>query len=240
MDGLPQARLVAVTGSDLDRRDGNRRDLNKARRRDAILDAATTLLAQRHSDEVSTEEIAALAGVAPATIYNLVGTRDDVVRALVDRVMSELGESLTAIDASDPIAGALLVVDQTVAAFVADSNVFRQVVAIAQRAGPRRPGGAMPSDAQVPLMRRAQAIGILRDDVDAAGIARQIFVSYTGAMALWSVGRLDDAGFSTAARLGLYAALAATATDPHRDDFMRHVAALSRALEHDAWQATDH
>ena len=101
------------------------------------------------------------------------------------------------------IAGALLVVDQTVAAFVADSNVFRQVVAIAQRAGPRRPGGAMPSDAQVPLMRRAQAIGILRDDVDAAGIARQIFVSYTGAMALWSVGRLDDAGFSAANSRGL-------------------------------------
>ncbi len=236
MDGLLQARLVAVT----DPSDLNRRDANKARRRDAILDAATTLLAERHSDEVSTEEIAALAGVAPATIYNLVGTRDDVVRALVDRVMAELGESLAAIDASDPIAGALLVIDQTVAAFVADSNAFRQVVAIAQRAGPRRPGGAMPSDAQVPLMRRAQAMGILRDDIDAAGIARQIFVSYTGAMALWSVGRLDDAGFSTAARLGLYIALAATASDAHRDGFLRHVVSLSRTLEHDAWQAAEH
>jgi AcrR family transcriptional regulator len=241
VDGLPQARLGTVTDRrDLNRRDLNRRDENKARRRDAILDAATALLAERHSDEVSTEEIATLAGVAPATIYNLVGTRDDVVRALVDRVMTELRASLEAIDESDPIAGARLVVDQTVAAFVADSKVFRQVVAIAQRAGPRRPGGAMPSDAQVPLMRRAQAMGILRDDVDAAGIARQIFVSYTGAMALWSAGRLDDAGFSTAARLGLYTSLAAAASDAHREGFLRQIAVLSRTLETDAWQGTEH
>ena len=39
MDGLA-GRTRAVPASDLDRRDANRRDLNKAKRRDAILDAA--------------------------------------------------------------------------------------------------------------------------------------------------------------------------------------------------------
>ena len=47
------------------------RDLNKAKRRDAILDAALTLLGSRDSNDITTEEIAALAGVSPATVYNL-------------------------------------------------------------------------------------------------------------------------------------------------------------------------
>ena len=79
-------------------------------------------------------------------------------------------------------------------------------------------------------------MGILRDDVDAAGLARQIFVSYTGAMTLWSVGRLDDAGFSIAARHGLYTALAATATDAHRDEFVGRFVSLGGTLEADAWR----
>lgn len=211
------------------------RDLNKARRRDAILDAALSLLDQRPSDEVSTEEIAALAGVAPATVYNLVGTRDDLVHALVGRVLTELGDSLSALDPADPIAGAVLIIEQTVAVFVADSAAFRQVVAIGQRGLARRGESLDPSRFQVTAMRQAQVLGILRDDIDAAGLARQIFLSYTGAITRWSAGHLDDEGFRTAARSGLFTALAAAATDDHRPTFLARLRTLAAELETDAW-----
>lgn len=214
------------------------RDLNKAKRRDAILDAALQLLGERPNDEVSTEQIAGLAGVAPATVYNLIGTRDEVVTALVVRVLSRLAESLAALDPDDPIAAALLVVDQTVAAFVANSNAFRQAIAMAQRSAAGRSLGIDPSEFQVAAMRRAQQQGIVRDDIDPAALGRQIFLSYTGAMTLWSAGRLDDEGFAVAVRHGLFIALAATATDAHRARFLDELRTSAADLEHDAWHRT--
>ena len=211
------------------------RDINKAKRRDAILDATVELFGQRPFDEVTTEEIAALAGVAPATVYNLIGTRDDVVRAVVARILAELADSLAQLDPTDPIAAALLVVDQTVRAFVADSAAFRQIVRLAPRASSVGAELTDPSEFQVAAMRNAQRLGIIRSDVDAAGLARQVYLSYTGAMTLWSAGRLDDEGFATAARHGLFTALAAAAVDGERIRFLDQVRVLGAALETEMW-----
>lgn len=211
------------------------RDLNKAKRRDAILDATVALFSERTSDEVTTEEIAALAEVAPATVYNLIGTRDDVVRAVVARILAELADSLAQLDPTDPIAAALLVVDQTVQAFVADSRAFRQIVRLAPRASAAGADLTHPSEFQVVAMRRAQRLGIIRSDIDAAALARQIYLSYTGAMTLWSTGRLDDDGFSTAARHGLFTALAAAAVDGERNRFLDQLRVLGPELETERW-----
>ncbi len=218
------------------RRMTGRRDVNKAKRRSAILDATVELLGHRSSHEVTTEEIAAHAGVAPATVYNLIGTRDDVLRAVVGRILVELANSLQQLDPTDPIAAAELVVDQTVAAFVADSAAFRQIVRLAPQASSVGTALVDPSEFQVVAMRQAQQLGILRADMDAAGIARQIYLSYTGAMTLWSAGRLDDNGFSTAARHGLFTALAAAAVDSERQRFLDQMRVLSTTLENDEWR----
>jgi AcrR family transcriptional regulator len=200
-------------------------------RRDAILDATVELFGTRPADEVSTQEIAVRAGVAPATVYNLIGTRDDVIQALVSRVLTRLADSLAALDPADPIAAARLIIDQTVDAFVGDSAAFRQIVAMAQRSAGERREAIDPSEFQVAAMTRAQALGIIRTDVDAAGLARQIFVSYRGALALWSSGRLDDIGFSAAARHGLLTALAAATVDGHRPAFLDELKTLGPTLE---------
>jgi AcrR family transcriptional regulator len=217
------------------RRMAGLRDVNKAKRRDAILDATVALLARRSSNEVTTEEIATLAGVAPATVYNLIGTRDDVLRAVVGRILAELAASLEQLDPTDPIAAAELVVDQTVRAFVADAAAFRQIVRLAPQASSVGTEFVDPSEFQVTAMRQAQRLGILRADIDAAGLARQIYLSYTGAMTLWSAGRLDDDGFSTAARHGLFTALAAAAVDSERERFLDQVRVLGATLETDRW-----
>jgi AcrR family transcriptional regulator len=215
------------------------RDQNKAKRRNAILDAAVSLLGTSASDDVTTEAIAARAGLSPATVYNLIGTREDLMHAVVERILHRLAASLGALDPADPIAAAQLVVDHTVAAFVADSAAYRQVVAFAQRASPDQPG-LDPSIFQVEAMQRAQAMGIIRDDVDAGGLGRQIFLSYVGAMMLWSAGRLDDAGFLVAAQHGLATALASAATDAHRDELLGRMRTLGVALERDVWHRPSH
>lgn len=213
------------------------REQSKAKRRDAILDAAIELLGVRDSNEVSTEEIAQVAGVAPATVYNLVGTRSDLVLAIVARVLDDLTASLTALaadDSPDAIAAAFLIVDQTVQAFTNNSAAFRRIVALAQ-ATARHDGIDDPSNLQVKAMRAAQSMGIVRHDVDAGALGRQIFVSYSGALSLWCNGRLDDEGFSTAARHGLLTALAAAATDEHRDRFLTEMTTAGQRLEQVSW-----
>jgi AcrR family transcriptional regulator len=212
------------------------RDVNKAKRRGAILDATVELLEHRSSGEVTTEEIAAHAGVAPATVYNLIGTRDDVLRAVVGRILADLAASLEQLDPTDPIAAAELVVDQTVEAFVADSAAFRQIVRLAPQASSVGSELVDPSEFQVAAMRQAQRLGLLRADIDAAGLGRQIYLSYSGALTLWSAGRLDDEGFSTAARLGLFTALAAAAIDSERERFLEQVRVLGTTLERDRWR----
>lgn len=215
---------------------GGLRDLNKAKRRDAILDAAVILLGTRDSNDITTEEIAALAGVSAATVYNLVGTRNELMYQLVGRILTDLAESLQALDPGDPIAAAQLVVDHTVRAFVSNPNAYRQVVAVTQRAAAAHPTPVEPSSFQVAAMRQAQSMGIIRNDIDASGLARQIFLSYTGAAMLWSSGRLDDAGLLTAARHGLFTVLAAAATDDYREQFIDRMRPLSKTLEKKAWR----
>ncbi len=212
------------------------RDLNKAKRRDAILDAAVILLGTRDSTDITTEEIAALAGVSAATVYNLVGTRNELMYQLVSRILTDLAESLQGLDPGDPIAEAELIIEHTVRAFVSNPNAYRQVVAVTQRAAAAQPTPVEPASFQVVAMRQAQSMGIIRNDIDASGLARQIFLSYTGAAMLWSAGRLDDAGLLTAARHGLFTALAAAATDDHREQFIDRMRPLGKTLEKKAWR----
>ena len=212
------------------------RDLNKAKRRDAILDAAVTLLGKRDSKDITTEEIATLAGVSAATVYNLVGTRNELMYQLVSRILTDLTKSLQSLDPGNPIAAAQLIIDHTVRAFVSNPNAYRQVVAVTQRAAAAQPTPVDPSSFQVVAMRQAQSMGIIRNDIDASGLARQIFLSYTGAAMQWSAGRLDDAGLLTAARHGLFTALAAAATDDHREQFIDRMRPLSKTLEKKAWR----
>lgn len=212
------------------------RDLSKAKRRDAILDAAVILLGTRDSNDITTEEIATLAGVSAATVYNLVGTRNELMYQLVSRILTDLAESLQALDPGDPIAEAQLIIEHTVRAFVSNPNAYRQVVAVTQHAAAAHPTPVEPSSFQVVAMRKAQSMGIIRNDIDASGLARQIFLSYTGAAMMWSAGRLDDAGLLTAARHGLFTALAAAATDDHREEFIDRMRPLGKTLEKKAWR----
>jgi AcrR family transcriptional regulator len=214
----------------------NAREANKAKRRDAILDAAIDLLNARDAAEVTTGEIANRAGVAPATVYNLIGTRDEMMLALVHRVLERLSVSLAALDPDDPIAAARVIVDETVRGFTANSAAFRQIVQYAQRRSDPNHELRDPSDLQVAAMERAQQLGILRRDVDAEALGRQIYVSYMGALTLWANGRLDDDGFGVVARHGLLVALTAGASERHRDRFAADLGVVAVTLVATSWR----
>ncbi len=66
------------------------RDRQVAQTREFILDAVTTLLADRRADEVTTRDIAAAAGVSERTVYRHFPDRDALLEGLSQR-LSHLG-----------------------------------------------------------------------------------------------------------------------------------------------------
>lgn len=210
------------------------REQNKALRREAILDAALVLLREHDTRDLTTEQIASAAGVSHATVFNLVGTREQLLIALLDRVLLDVVASLASMGAkgsNDPIRAAHLIVERSVAAFSAEPVAFRRVVRVVAVADPLFGSAAFdPAKLQVAAMREAQAQGIIDPAFDPEGLGRQIFVSYFGALLQWASGRLDERGLLVAVQHGLVSVLAATATDAHRPVFVEELRALTKRL----------
>jgi len=77
------------------------RERQKRRRQRLILDAATQLMGEKGFDDTSIEEIAALAEVGVATVYNYYGSKSELLRAMFVNYIEEeaqLGEAVL----SDP------------------------------------------------------------------------------------------------------------------------------------------
>jgi AcrR family transcriptional regulator len=213
------------------------RERNKVKRRAAIIDSALTLLRRHPLQEVSIERIAAGAEVSPATVYNLVGSREQLLIACVDRVVDALVDELLALGSeSDPIERARLIVDRSAEAFIADREAYRQILGVVgdvSRSGSRLETD--PAQLQVAAMRDAQERGVLRADVDPAAVGRQVYLSYNGAMFAWAGTALSDDGFRVAVRHGLLTVLSAFAADRHRKRFLVELAALGEQLVAEGW-----
>ena len=214
------------------------RGRQKEQRRQAILEAALELLRSNDIGSVTIEQIAARAQVSPPTIYNLVGTREQLLVALIDRVIEgllDLGDPEMG-DAEDPIGMARRAVDRSTAAFVADSDAYRQIV---RSLGDLAVSGSRvafdPTQMHILLMRRAQELGILRADLDPVALGRQSFLSYVAAMNLWAAGTLDDEGFGVAARHGLATVLSAASTEAHRVAIVGELEELGRRFARVSW-----
>lgn len=209
------------------------RERNKFKRRRAILDATRVFLRANPLGEMTVEKIAAQAEVSPATVYNLIGAREQLLMALLDSVFDDLFAALADLDRSgsaDPVGAARLIVDASVAAFTADSAVYRQVLlAFSHLTASAIPATLDPAQLQVAAMRDAQAAGVVRGEVNPTALGRQIYLSYLGALHQWADGSLDDHGFAVAARHGLVMVLAAASTDDHRAGFLHELVELGAA-----------
>jgi AcrR family transcriptional regulator len=217
------------------------RERNKTKRRDAVVDSTLSLLRHHPLAEVSVERIADGADVSPATVYNLVGTREHVLIACVERVLLALVDTFALQPNDDPIATAEMIVDRSAAAFIADGAAYRQIIGALGALGGFSPTGKLmafdPAQLQVAAMREARQRGILRRGSDPAAVGRQIYLSYNGALLAWAGRALSDEGLTIAVRHGLYTALAACAADDHRTEFVRLLDRYGRRLVAAGWAA---
>ncbi len=206
------------------------RELHKSRRRGRILDAAREMIRSSPIDQVSIEQIAEVADVAAATVYNLLGPRAAIWAALIDDLLDKLDERLSQLAGDDPVAMARAVITESVQLFVADADVHRQAL-LHLRAEPEG-GRALrhnPVELQIEAMRGAIEVGILERTLTPEQLGRQIFASYNGALYFWAARGLPEHEFERLALHGLYTVLAAAATDATRAGFISELRTLGAA-----------
>lgn len=218
--------MTRLAGADL-----SRREQSKSARRGAILDAARALI-REHGAHVAAERIAQRAGVATATVYNLIGPREQMLGLLLSDLFEDLRASVAAMALTDPFRIGHAVVVVSARMFIADAALWRQVIPeIGGAFGARvQPFIAFqPINLQRQAMQTAKDIGMLSRTADVAMTAAQIYGAYTGALFLWAGGMLDDEAFLSQAKAGYWAVLAALGAGEHRRRALRELTALHGA-----------
>ncbi|BAL88376.1 putative TetR-family transcriptional regulator [Actinoplanes missouriensis 431] len=168
--------------------------------RQAILEAARDLFVSQGYFETRVEEIAAVARVAPATVYAVGGGKNGLLRTLIadGTAGQDVAQVIARIEAiTDPAELLRFIAHATRATFEQWSALMRQVVA----AAPREPGVRETLDIAHDSMRggfrlaadRLAALGGLRDGVDAARAADILWLHLCNAAYFI---RTDDLGWS--------------------------------------------
>jgi AcrR family transcriptional regulator len=211
--------------------DGSRREQGKDARRDAILESAKSLI-REFGPQVSTEKIAGRAGVSTATVYNLIGPREQLLGLLLSDLFEQLRAAITAMNLIDPFRVGEAVVSVSANMFLSDSSLWLNVISEIRGAfGARvRPFVSFqPINLQREAMLTAKQLGMLSREADPEMTATQIYAAYNGALFLWAGGFLSDDAFRNQAKAGYWAVLAALGAGEYRRRALRELKDLHGA-----------
>jgi AcrR family transcriptional regulator len=187
------------------------RERHKRQRRARIVEAIRELLRERPDETPTVECIAELADLSPATVFNLIGPREQQWAALCEELVRELDECLALAADDDPRDQARRIVGQTADLFIADAAVFRHLVNSSGRSGALLQENPIPSLRAA--LRRGQAAGMLRPDLHIEALVGHIATACGGALRQWAAGQISDAAFRGRVRFAVDVVFAAGASE---------------------------
>ena len=208
------------------------RAINKEKRRQRILSVARKTLARDGVDGLTVRQLASEAGITVPTIYNLVGNKDDLLRLLLDELVTRSEQVLAEVEEEDPIEATARVVGALATLFADEEDFCRAALRAGQgleRSGSKN--GALriwQRSAQVAtrICLDASEAGLLRGDCDPERIGERAYDSYRIAAIDWLDGVIDVSEFERNALIGFYLCLAADAVPRFRRALMSRIAAI--------------
>jgi AcrR family transcriptional regulator len=187
------------------------RERHKQQRRERILEAIRQLLRDSPDETPTVERIAELADLSPATVFNLVGPREQQWEALCEELLGELDACLAFAVDEDPREQARRIVGETAELFIADAAVSKHLVNSGGRTGSLLQENPV-SQLRV-AVRRGQATGMLRPDLHVEALVGHIATAAGGALRQWAAGQISDAAFRTRVRFAVDVVFAAGASE---------------------------
>jgi len=187
------------------------RERHKQQRRERILEAIRELMRESPDETPTVQRIAELADLSPATVFNLVGPREQQWAALSDALLRELDACLAFVADEDPREQARKIVGETAEMVIADAAVSRHLVNSGGRVGSLLQENPV-SQLRVAL-RRGQAAGMLRPDLHIEALVGHIATACGGALRQWAAGQISDAAFRRRVRFAVDVVFAAGASE---------------------------
>ena len=213
---------------------GTIRERGMAERRARIVDAAAELVRGGDVSALTMRSLSDVAGVSVPTVYNLVGGRDEVLIALMERFAEAIESELAALG-GDPIDRCFQIAELCVARVTSPTSLVRSVYA--EGLGPVLAGTDL-----TPLRRYGVATGLAileaseRGDLELATTVQLLVESLMSQIAMRLFRWVSADPSPDAARLHAEAAhavamtLLVVATDRIRPDLLRRLSAARTTL----------
>lgn len=190
---------------------------NMQTRRDRILAEARAIVAKGGADALNLRDLAKAAGVTVPTIYNLVGSKEDLLVALF---RGDLHERIDTSGLTQPLEIAEALAIQTVALFAADEEYYRAAFLAVEHVHrmQSRPQsvtqlyywGDHLLNAGVEACAKA---GLLRGRISPCALAALVKRSFRENLYAWAFGEISLQRFRDEALADLYITLCADAVD---------------------------
>ena len=215
----------------------SRREANVASRRQRILESARTLLAESGQDGLSMRKLAREADLSVTTLYNLVGSREDILRALIQDSAGRFSSPVTVpVSSGDSLARTVEAFDSVLRYFVDDAAVLKPLIVANFATGyldelSKEEHGSYLKPAK-DMVRECllDAIneGRIRDVFSPEFLEAQFYIGLEVALDRWAFGFLDDEEFREKSLCGAYLTLLAVASPEDRPRLESELRRLER------------
>jgi len=197
-----------------------------AARRGRILDAAAVLIRETGGTDFTMVSVADKAEVSPATPYNLFGSKNGVLYALLNRSLDEVFAGAVRFTAS-PLEHPVEAGDIAADLFARDPVFYRPLflVLLGVRDEIHRPRFMERS-----LDYWKHALEGVGGALDADDLARALLVHFAGVLELWIHGDLDEAGFRAQISYGTALHMLGFASGTDRARLLRRIKDAQRRL----------
>lgn len=164
--------------------------------RDAIIDSALRLFTEQGYDAVRVQDLARAAGVSRATFYNHFSEREEVLAALIDRLLVSDETEFEAARDVPPLQRVCAVLEDAARTMLEQQDLARIVYSLPVCHGlllrPDAPSTPTVFVKIHHLLEEAAARGELRDDVPIDLVCAHVHNALESGMRAWADGRTDD------------------------------------------------
>ena len=196
---------------------------NMEKRRARILFEARKVIAQEGFDALTTRGLAKAAGVTQPTLYNLIGSKNDILKLLMTEAISNIWARLEAFEATEPLQAIEAVAALSIRLFAEDEPYYRAAIMAADYFhGPSPQNDSSEPDFDyltdessrmaANAVQSAIDAGLLKGNIAADVFGAQMYDCYRSPMRDWAYGLISIDEFRTRALRGFYMVLAIDAT----------------------------
>lgn len=214
------------------------RQRNKAHRRTRILKSAAALMAQGGVQGLVLRELADAADVTVPTIYNLVGTREEVVIEVITDALNQMDQVLARVPDGKGIEQGLAAVESCFDLIFSQKELYQAVFRAlyemetydvqAWMGSMFKRGGAV----MLRAVEMATSDGDLRGELEPLPLAHNAFHALQGSLRMWALGALNGKLSRERARYALLVNFLADATPKGRRRIRKLLTHTEQALNH--------